>query len=323
MSFTSDLKKEILSHGVGRGKDALAQKRACISAFIRTSGEIGFLGGKPSFFLVSETESVAEFFTLAFSEALDTELSVTHATRDRMSGRDRLLLQCPQIATEKVLSELKLLKKTGGLREGIALSLVPDEERKIAYIQGAFLGGGSCTLPSEGAKTGYHLEVIFSERKTAVDFQKLLMEFEILSQRGERKDSHIIYVKNKEQISDFLAVIGAENALKKLSDVVQKRDEANRFNRAQNCMAGNADKTAIASVKQVVAIGKLKESGLLDELGEDLQTLAKMRLENPSASLQELADGLKISKSCLNHRMRRLMELSARTDGKKKETEEE
>ena len=317
MSFTSDVKKEIVSHGVGKGEDALAQKRACISAFIRTSGEIGVLGGVPSFFLVSETENVAEFFTLAFSETFDTELSVTHATLDRLSGRDKLLLQCPQSATQRVLSALKLLKKTGGLQEGISPSLVSTEDRKIAYIQGAFLGGGSCTLPSGEGKTGYHLEIIFSERKTATDFQKLLMEFEILSQRGERKDSHIVYIKNKEQISDFLAVIGVENALKKLSVVVQKRDEANRFNRAQNCMAGNADKTAIASVKQVVAIQKMSESGILDQLGEELQALAKVRLDNPTSSLHELANVLKVSKSCLNHRMRKLMELASRTEEKK------
>ena len=115
--------------------------------------------------------------------------------------------------------------------------------------------------------------------------------------------------KSKEMISDFLSVIGAENALKKFAAFVEKRDEANHDNRARNCMAGNADKTAIAAVKQVVALKKLEENNFKD-LSEELATLARARLKNPTMSLQELATLTGVSKSCLNHRMRKLMELS-------------
>ena len=79
-------------------------------------------------------------------------------------------------------------------------------------------------------------------------------------------------------------------------------------------MAGNADKTAIASVKQVVAIEKLKKWSGFEDLSEELKALAKARLDHPVESLQELADRLKVSKSCLNHRMRKLMELSAKCE---------
>ena len=84
-------------------------------------------------------------------------------------------------------------------------------------------------------------------------------------------------------------------------------------------MAGNADKTAIAAVKQVVAIQRLIELNGVEELSEELKTLAKLRVEQPSKSLQELANTLKVSKSCLNHRMRKLMALAER---KKEETED-
>ena len=315
MNFTSDVKKEIISRGIGQGGDGLAEKKAGFSAFVRTCGELGIRDGKPNFFLVSETENVAEFFMSAFSEVFGSALYVTHVTRDRMSGRDKLLLQCPASEAEKVLKALCLLKKSGEFREGISASLVSTEERKIAYIRGAFLGGGSCTLPTEDGKTGYHLEVVFTEKKTARDFCGILEEFEIIAKRTERKETQVVYIKSKEQISDFLAVIGTANALKKLSAIVEKRDRANHNNRAQNCMAGNADKAAIASVKQVVAIKKLQESGVLNDLSEELKVLAKARVENTSMSLQELADMLKISKSCLNHRMRRLTELAEQTEG--------
>ena len=303
MSFTFDIKKEIISKGV-------EDKIPALSAFVKTSGTVGIVDGKPTFFLVSETENVAEFFMSAFFETFGVELSITNATWDRMSGRDKLLLQCPVAKTQDVMKSLGLLKKNGDVREGIAATLLSTNEKIISYIQGAFLGGGSCIIPTEGSKTGYHLEWVFSDGKAARDFCVALDEVELVAKLTERKESSVVYIKNKEQISDFLSAIGVTNSLRKFSALVEKRDDANRNNRARNCIAGNADKTAIAAVKQVVALQKLVERGGLEDLSEDLKTLALVRLKNPSMSLQELADHLKVSKSCLNHRMRRLMALS-------------
>ncbi|MBQ8308781.1 MAG: DNA-binding protein WhiA [Clostridia bacterium] len=312
MNFTSEIKKEIVSRSGQESTSADKNARkSSFSAFIRTSGALGVKDGIPTFFLVSETEHVAEYFTNLFSEIFDFELSVTHATMDRMSGRDKLVMQCPITSSVRVLSELGLLKRgTENFREGILPSLIKTETQKIAYIQGAFLGGGSCTLP-KGNGTGYHLEVVFSERKTAWDFCKLLDEFELIVRLIERKDDFVAYIKSKETISDFLAVVGAENALKKFTAFLDKRDESNRDNRAKNCFSGNADKTAIAAVKQVVALKKLEETNFKD-LSEELKQLARARLRYPEKSLRELAELLGESKSCLNHRMRKLMELAER-----------
>ncbi len=311
MSFTTDVKKELISRGGGlTGK----QKKAALSAFIKTSGIVGVKDGAPSFFIVSETENVAEFFTNAFFEVFGTELHITSATMDRMSGRDKLLLQCPPAKAEEVMKELGLVKKTGELREGISKALVSDDESKIAYAQGAFLGGGSCTLPSESGKTGYHLEIVFAERKTAREFCELLTELELIPRLIERKETFVVYIKSKETISDFLSIIGADNALKKLSALVEKRDKANRSNRAQNCISGNADKTAIAAVKQVVALEKLTQWSGYADLSEELKSVAIARLAFPAKSLQELADELKISKSCLNHRIRKLLALTDKVE---------
>ena len=304
MNFTAEIKKEIISKGIKK-------PLPCISAYVKTSGTTGIRDGKPAFFLVSETENVAEFFMSAFAEALDTELYITNATWDRMSGRDKLLLQCTVQKAESVMQKLRLLTKTGEIRDGISGSLVAAETDKIAYIKGAFLGGGSCIIPSESGKSGYHLEWVFSDRKAARDFCDILDEVELIARLTERKETSVVYIKNKEQISDFLSAIGATHALKKFSALVEKRDDANRSNRARNCMSGNADKTAIAAVKQVVALQKLVECGILDDVSPELKDLALTRLKNPAMSLQELADYLKVSKSCLNHRMRRLMSLSA------------
>ncbi len=305
MSFTTDVKKEIIAIGV-----APKARAATLSALLKTSGNVGVYEGKPAFYFVSETENVAEFFMNTFFEEFGIELYVSHATMDKMSGRDKLVIQCPQERAEEVAKALGLVKRTGALREGIPAAFLSGEENQIAYIRGAFLGGGSCTLPSEGGKTGYHLEIVFAERRLAREFCRTLTDLEIIPKLTERKESFVVYLKSKELISDFLSAVGAENALKKFSALVEKRDQANNDNRARNCIAGNADKAAIASVKQIVAIEGLKKRGVLGELSVELRALARARTDNPALSLQELADKLGVSKSCLNHRMRKLMELA-------------
>lgn len=311
MSFTTDVKKEIVNqrHVFSVDKNAM---KACFSAFLRTSGAFGWKENQPTFFLVSETEYVAEYFTRLFSEIFNAELSITHATMDRLRGRDKLVLQCPQSIAGQVLSELGFLKKDRAeFREGINSSLIKTQEAKTAYIQGAFLGGGSCILPVKN-RTGYHLETVFTEKKTAYDFCRLLGEFELLAKLVERKEDFVVYIKSKEVISDFLSVIGADNSLKKFTAFLDKRDEANRDNRAKNCMAGNADKTAIAAVKQVLAIQQLQKKTGFQGLSEELTVLANARLKYPEKSLRELAEFLGESKSCLNHRMRKLMALAGK-----------
>lgn len=318
MNFTSDVKKEMIAHGLTDSEEMLSE----MSAFIHASGTFGIKDGRPTFFLVSETENVVEYFTAQFSKLFNAELFVTHATKDRMSGRDKLLLQCTSAAAAGVLRVLRLVDKHGEIRRGISPTLLSSEEKEIAYVRGAFLGGGSCTVPLDGSTTGYHLEIVFADEKTAKDFCLVLSEFEILAKLAERKDTFVVYIKSKEQISDFLSVIGAENALKKFSQLVEKRDEANRNNRARNCMAGNADKAAIAAVKQIVALQKLEKSGGFADLSEELSALAKMRMENPTMSLQELADAFCVSKSCMNHRMRKLMSIATAKEEKNERTEE-
>ena len=315
MNFTSDIKKEIISRSESRrkkkgGKNFSAQK-AALSAFIRTSGELGIIDGTPTFFIVSETENVAEFFIALFEECFDVELSVSNATMDKMSGRDKLVLQCPIDESEWILRELGLLRRGSmEFKSGISSRFTGEQRSRLAYVKGAFLGGGSCTIPTETGKTGYHLEIVFSDKKHARQFAELLFEEEMIAKVIKRKETYVVYIKSKEVISDFLSAIGAENALRKFSELVDKRDESNRNNRAANCFSGNADKMAQAAVKQILAIEKLKASSVFSDVSEELKTLANLRCENPAMSLQELADELKVSKSCLNHRMRRLMELA-------------
>ena len=179
------------------------------------------------------------------------------------------------------------------------------------------MGGGSCILPAEGGKTGYHLEFVFPEKRTAEEFRGLLAEEELISKVVERSGAAVVYIKSKETISDFLSILGAESSLKKFSELVERRDEANRSNRAANCFSGNADKSATAAVRQVLAIRAIEREEGLENLETELKETARARLENPSLSLKELAEKLEISKSCLNHRMRKIEELASKISAKR------
>ena len=313
MNFTLEVKKEIINRSLAKKRtleEAIAAKKAALSAFIRTSGQLGFYEGLPNFFITTETERVAEFFTSLFYDVFGFELSVS-AHHNKLSGRDKLLLTCPAAECKRVLKDLGLLRDKGdGFKAWIPSALVRSDESKAAYIRGAFLGSGSCILPSEENGTGYHLEIVFGEEGIADEFCGLLEDFELFGKRAERKDTFIVYIKSKEMISDFLSVIGVEKALESFTELLEIRDEANQHNRATNCYMGNLEKTLQAASKQVRALKTLKEKEEFLELSPELQTLADARLRSPMMTLQELANELKISKSCLSHRMRKLMSVA-------------
>lgn len=132
----------------------------------------------------------------------------------------------------------------------------------------------------------------------------------MLAKLVKRKDSAVVYLKSIDAISSVLSLMGAESALARLKKVARERDDSNNENRVNNCSVSNIDKTVSASVKQVQAIEVIRSTVGLQSLDENLFSVAEGRLADKNASMQELADRLKISKSCLNHRMRKIAEMA-------------
>lgn len=311
MNFTSDVKKELMKLPCGK-----EESRAALSAYFSACGVFAESGtGEPEFFLVSETERVAEFFTGLFYNLFGERLIVSRAVKDRLSGRSRLILECPRGA-KNALETLELYKPGAGFTVGVPQVFKENDAARRAYICGAFLGGGSITLPADGKKTGYHLEIAFpaeedGESAVAEEFAALAEADDLLLKCVKRGGETVAYMKSKEAISDFLSVLGAENALKKFGAFCEEREKNNNLNRAANCSSFNADKTATAAVKQVLAIEKIVAAGADSTLAAPLKKLIALRLSRPELSLQELADELGVSKSCLSHRMRKLTEIAA------------
>ena len=310
-SFTEEIKNEIAS--------SLSEERCCrlalISAFIRTSGSVVSRGGDFGFEIITENESTAEYISDILENTFGLRLTVTGAKFDVMSGRDKLTFECVGVLSKKLLAEAGIIREENGetfLNLGIDETPLEKECCKAAYVSGAFLGGGSCTLPEEGvySRTGYHLEIVFSNKIAASDFCSLLCDFEILAKLVSRKDSAVVYVKSKEVISDVLNLVSAHGCLEKLNKIVEIKDRINNANRVNNCSVSNIDKTVTASVNQVRAIEIISGTVGLQSLDKMLFDVAEARLADKNASMQELAERLNLSKSCLNHRMRRILELA-------------
>lgn len=308
LNFTEEIKNEIISTDI-------SDKNAFLSAFIRTSGSIICKNGLFGFEIVTENERTAEFLTETLEEDYGITLTVSNAKYDLMNGRDKLAFECCDKNTEAFLKKIGVVGEDGDgnfLIFSIDDSVFSSGNSKTDYIKGAFLGGGSCTLPDEEifSRTGYHLEVVFSNKLTASDFCDLLCEFEILAKLVARKDKAVVYVKSKAVISDFLSVMDCEKCLEKLNKVMEIKDKKNNANRVNNCSVSNIDKTVTASVNQVRAIEIISQTIGLQSLDKHLFEVAECRLADKNASMQELAERLNVSKSCLNHRIRKIIELA-------------
>ena len=193
------------------------------------------------------------------------------------------------------------MDKSGGIES-------KDEARIKALARGAFLGSGSVNNP----ENKYHLEVVLSNNKNASSIKKMLEKMQIDFKALERKNGYSLYMKDGEEISKFLAFIGANNSVLKFEEIRVLREMKNNVNRKVNCETANLNKTINAAVKQIEAIKKLKESGKLQSLNSNLKEIASLRVENPDATLTELGQMLQnpIGKSGVNHRLNQLIELS-------------
>lgn len=187
-----------------------------------------------------------------------------------------------------------------------------NENVEKAYIRGVFLGSGSINNP----QNKYHIEIILNSIQNTEKIIKILnkygINFKVLYASNENKSKDSIYSKDGEEISKFLAFIGASSAVLKFEEIRVYRDMRNNVNRIVNCETANLAKTVDASVKQINAINKLKESGKFNDLPENLKELANLRIENPESSLIELGKMLKesVGKSGVNYRMKKILKLS-------------
>ena len=190
----------------------------------------------------------------------------------------------------------------------INFGMIEEECCRASFLRGVFFAGGSITDPLKR----YHLELTTSHLQASRELDVLLRECGYPPKSVARNGSFVTYFKQSDQIEDFLTHIGAPVAAMNIMTAKMEKDLRNSVNRRLNCDSANLDKAVEAAQEQLEAIRKLEASKRLEQLPEKLRQTAALRTENPELTLSELAGEFDppVTKSCLNHRLRKLVELA-------------
>lgn len=297
MSFSSEMKTELCK---------LESKRDCCRA-AECYGLWLFskcFTQKESVFLTEHAGTARRMLELAAETAgVAGELSYGLSRRRKPAYQVRL----PEAAArEKLLSAFGHTGRETTLR--LNLAALENDCCTAAFLRGAFLTCGTANDPNKE----YRLEFAVPYQTLANGLYTLLSgttAFESKPALSPRKGGYVVYLKDSGQIEDFLTYIGATSAAMELMQVRMYKEAKNNINRKANFETANMDKTYSASARQIAAIAALSDAGALEQLPDPLRELAHIRLEHPDMTLKELSASLSVSRSGVNHRLQRLLEL--------------
>ena len=250
--------------------------------------------------IITESSQLKRRLPALFRKAFRLEFDQLPAEK----GKGTFLIEDPE--------KLRVIFSTFGLDADSAVSIhvnfahLEEEHCQVAFLRGAFLAGGSVTDPMKG----YHLELATSHYHVGREVPDLLREVGFSPKATVRKGNYITYFKQSDHIEDFLTKIGAPVSAMAVMTAKLERDLRGSVNRRVNCDAANLDKVVAAAQSQIEAIRRLEEAGALSTLPARLREAAQLRVDNPELTLSELAGMCDppVSKSALNHRLRRLVE---------------
>lgn len=302
----------------GKVKDELSKQcpvaRHCqiaeVAAIISLCGRIG-ISQNDTYSVRIHTENIAvarKYFTLlkkAYN--IDTEISIRQSSKLR---NYTITIKHHKDAM-KVLQASKLIDEYGEICENLSVSsniLIQKECCKRAFIRGAFLASGSISDPEKF----YHFEIVCTTEDKAVQLKNIIQYFNIDAKIVERKKHFVVYIKEGAGIVDILNVMEAHVALMDLENVRILKEMRNSVNRKVNCETANLKKTVSAAVKQIEDIKFIRDKVGLSVLSDNLEEMARLRLDNPDASLKELGEMLTpaVGKSGVNHRLRKICEIA-------------
>lgn len=308
MNFLDSVKNEIVNKNI--------KERHCKIAFlagiIRGAGTLYEKDGELGLEIKTGGEELAMLISAQLRLLFNYEVREVSVSEDRLNKKDKFILSIGGESAIEILKELGvLIEENGELAVNLKFygKLTEKECCLKAFIRGLFVATGNCTIPnSDGAvNTGYHLELVFSHYTPALSTSEKLAEYGVLTKITRRRENFIVYIKSAEEIKDFLAFLPAPVTVLKLMDLMINREISNNSNRQKNCDLGNLNKQVEAAGKQIDAINKIEQVIGIDGLKPDLREVAIKRKENPDETLLELAERLNITKSCLNHRLRKIV----------------
>ncbi|MGO4929124.1 DNA-binding protein WhiA [Fundicoccus sp. Sow4_D5] len=305
MTFASDVKKECTLLEVHK-----EHAKAELAALIRMNGAVSLYQQRFILNVQSENAAIARRIYTLMKDHYQMESELIVRRKMKLKKNNVYIVRCRQ-KVQELLSDLGIFDGLS-INTNVAEEIMTNEQKKRSYLRGAFLAGGSVNNPEASS---YHLEIYSNYETHNDDLCHMMNDFNLNAKTIVRRNGYITYIKEAEKIAEFLAVIGANRAMLKFEDIRIIRDMRNSVNRLVNMENANLNKTIDAAQRQLEAIRLIDSTQGLSVLPQKLQVMARFRLENPDLSLKELGEqvpGGPISKSGVNHRLRKIVETAER-----------
>ena len=303
MSFAADVKKELTSLEVHR-----EHAKAELAALIRMNGSLSLFNQRLILNIQTENAAIARRIYSLLKEHFNVRSELLVRRKMKLKKNNVYIVRLKQ-DTRRVLDELSIMNGTMPTTQA-SDDIMGDTQKMRSYLRGAFMATGSINNPETSR---YHLEIYSTYEAHNQDVCKMLNYYGLNARTLERRNGYISYLKGAEHIADFLTLIGATNSMLKFEDVRIVRDMRNSVNRLVNCETANMNKTIDAASKQIQNIQFIEDRVGLSALPDKLQEIAELRLLHPEISLKELGEMLPsgaISKSGINHRIRKINEFA-------------
>ena len=303
MSFSGDTKTELCRAPLQRSCCARAEAHG-ILLFCNTFQ-------KNLIRIVTESRAFARRLPKLFHKAFG--LSFDRLPEDS-EGTGKLVFEITDSAKLETIVNVSGFSMEQNLSLHINFGLLEEDCCRTAFLRGVFLAGGSVTDPAKR----YHMEFVTSHYKVSRELEALLMDMGFQSRATTRFGNFITYFKQSEHIEDLLTLLGAPVAAIDIMSAKVEKNLRNEMNRRVNCDTANVGKAVDAAQEQLAAIRRLREEERLEQLPQKLQETALMREKHPEMTLVQLAETFEppLTKSCLNHRLRKLVELGKVSSGK-------
>lgn len=292
MSFSQDVKNELLKIEYENG--------CCEKALLYGMCIFGRRFSHFGVSMQSENEGIARLYKTLLEKYCNVKCDVKASPMCRNYS----------VSIEKENDCDKILGAFGHLNSGslkINHSNFDCENCAHAFLAGAFLSCGTVSTPQKN----YHLEFTVPYLNLSKSIITLLEEMELYPKASTRKGYNIVYFKDSSAIEDCLYLMGASSAMFEMMNIEIVKDFRNKANRTANCQTANIEKTVKASFAHIKAIEKIESTKGLDYLKNDLKEMAILRRDNPELSLAELAEISGLSRSGVNHRLNRIVEIAS------------
>lgn len=310
MSYTTKIKEEIASI-----ENTKSEMIAELAGFIRNNGTVT----TNKIILTTENKKTVERIKNFIKTVYNVDLKIETKDNTNFSKKELVVMNITTNVSN-ILKDVGYTDADGQFLLTPPTYIVGANEEIRAYLRGVFLCCGSINDPKTSR---YHMELLISTPEEAVFVQKLLNIFDLNAKILNRDKGYMIYLKEAEKISDYIKILGANNAVMYFENVRIYREQKNKTNRLNNCEQANIDKVVATATSQLEQIKIIEETSSVDLLDDKTKETLEYRKKYPEASFKELSEiisletGKPITKSGLNHRLRKIKELAERLSKQK------